>query len=78
MCFVSTDTLKSLSPDELGMLLFLVNTHKPRLMSYELTAMDLRLIHGWKFKEILGKSEPTLTDDAKPVFKSLVEKLGLV
>jgi hypothetical protein len=78
MCFVSTETLKSFTDDELAMLLFLVNTSVPRMLPYDLTPHELRMIHLWKFKEIMARAEPNLSDVGKPIFIGLSTKLGLL
>ena len=74
---MSTETLKSLTEDELAMLLYLVNTSEPKMFSYDLNPMELRFIHLWKFHEILSKGGPVVIEEAKPIFNGLVQKLGL-
>ena len=74
---MSTETLRELTPEELDLLLSIVNTTTPKLASYDLHPMDLRLIHGWKLKEIFGKAESKLKDEEKVVVKSIIGKLGM-
>lgn len=74
---MSTETLKSLTEDELAMLLYLVNTSEPKMFSYDLNPMELRSIHLWKFHEILSKSADNVLDESKLIFNGLIQKLGL-
>lgn len=74
---MSNETLKSLTDDELAILLYAVNSHTPKILKCEIGPHLLKSIHLWKFKEILKKVEPDLTDDAKPIFNCLLTKLGI-
>lgn len=74
---VSSETLKTLTDDELAMLLFVVNNHKPRLLSYEIDRNILKSMHLRKLVEVLKKVEPDLLEHAKPIFSCLLEKLGI-
>ncbi len=74
---VSTDTLKTLTEDELALLLYVVNSHNPKLLKCDVSPNLLKSIHLWKLKEMLKKAEPNLVDDAKPIFSCLLQKLGI-
>lgn len=74
---MSTDTLKTLTDDELALLLYVVNSHTPKLLNCEITPNLLKSIHVWKLDEMLKKAEPNLLDEAKPIFACVLEKLGI-
>jgi hypothetical protein len=74
---VSNDTVKSLTEDELSMLLFIVNSHTPKILNCDVNPHLLKSIHGWKLKEMLNKAEPNLLEEHRSTFNCLREKLGL-
>lgn len=74
---MNTDKLNEFTSDELALLLYVVNNHKPRILNCEVTPHLLKYIHLWKLDEMLKKAEPNLTDEAKPIFSCVLEKLGI-
>lgn len=74
---MSTDTLKKFTDDELALLLYAVNSHKPPILNCEVTPHLLKSIHLWKLEEVLKKSQPNLTEEGKPIFSCVIEKLGI-
>ena len=74
---MSTDTLKTLKDDELALLLYVVNSHTPKILNCEVTPNLLKSIHLWKLTEMLKKAEPNLLEEAKPIFTCVLEKLGI-
>lgn len=74
---MTSETLKTFTDDELALLLYVVNSHTPKLLNGEVTPNLLKSIHLWKLSEMLKKAEPNLLDEAKPIFTCVLEKLGI-
>ena len=72
------ETLKSLTEDELALLLTLANSCSPRILPYEMKPSDLCFICDRKFKDILNKAKENLNEEGKPIFDGLSSKLGLI
>jgi len=74
---MTLEQFKSLTEDELAMLLFLCNDKNAPILPYEITEDILLYVKHTTLCNLLLKSEPNLTDEGKPIFTCLKTKLGI-